>query len=135
MTSSTQCSTGKRKFRNQQTAEQVLSDIWRTPRSGRTLENHAYQCAECLSWHLTSQPPRKTLPMPEPRWEEIGPRIRQAREDKGLDLFTCALRVGCTALTLERYEEGSAVSPKRLEKISEVTGRSEFWLRYGRDPR
>ena len=70
--------------------------------------------------------------MPEPQWDKIGPRIKQAREEAGLDRRIFSIRIGVRIDTVFRYEEGAPVSPKRMEKIAEVTHTTEMWLRYGR---
>lgn len=57
--------------------------------------------------------------------EEIGRRIKQARDDADLTQQELADRIGVqTAQSISRYERGQTeVSTKRLRKIAEATGK------------
>jgi transcriptional regulator with XRE-family HTH domain len=57
--------------------------------------------------------------------EEIGQRIKQAREDAGFTQAELADRIGvATAQSISRYERGETeVSAKRLRRIAEATGK------------
>jgi len=50
-------SCGKRRFRSREAAEKALSRLTaiRDPGLART-EQRAYQCPDCVFWHLTSSP-------------------------------------------------------------------------------
>lgn len=130
------CPSGKRKFPSEEAATAVIRRMWSHQyRGGKKLLTRAYQCENCRHWHTTSKrAPKKPLPMPEPQWDKIGPRIRQAREEAGLDQQTLAIRIGVNLNTMIRFEEGrSNISASRMEQIARVTHRTEFWLRYGRE--
>jgi transcriptional regulator with XRE-family HTH domain len=69
--------------------------------------------------------------------EEIGQRIRQAREDAGLTQAELADKIDvATAQSISRYERGETeVSARRLRRIAEATGKplSFFILESGEE--
>lgn len=63
---------------------------------------------------------------------DIGSRIREAREGQGLTAEKMAPLVGVTMGTLLRYERGETgkkgIGFSRLAKIAEVTGKPLSWF-------
>jgi hypothetical protein len=48
--------TGKKKYRTEGEADDMLGRIWSLCKPGRRLESRYYQCDHCGQWHLTSMP-------------------------------------------------------------------------------
>jgi repressor LexA len=62
----------------------------------------------------------------------IGVRIREARENKGLDQATLASKLDVATRTLQRWEKGEQVPDAvTLAKIGELTGTLAHWLLAG----
>jgi len=62
----------------------------------------------------------------------IGTRIREARENKGLDQATLAAKLDVATRTLQRWEKGEQVPDAvALGKISGITGTLTNWLLTG----
>jgi len=65
----------------------------------------------------------------------IGTRIREARENKGLDQATLAAKLDLATRTLQRWEKGEQVPDAvTLAKIGELTGTLTHWLLTGEGP-
>lgn len=62
--------------------------------------------------------------------QELGQRIREAREEAGFTAEQMAPLVGVTMGTLLRHERGETkrISYERLARIGEVTGKPLSWF-------
>lgn len=61
----------------------------------------------------------------------IGERIAKAREEAGLRQEDLAELVGVATRTIQNYEAGSTTAYRKINRISEVTGRSVEWILHG----
>src|SRR5262249_32471097 len=69
---------------------------------------------------------------PRPSWADaVGPRIREAREGKGLSRSDLADLMLYHVNTLRGYEEADPVPWKELPKFADALGVSLRWLLYG----
>ena len=63
------------------------------------------------------------------RYEEIGGRIRFARESAGFTQARVGARLGATGSTITNYEKGKRrVQIEDLERLSEILGRPTTWF-------
>ena len=66
---------------------------------------------------------------------QVGARIKQARERRGLSQEALALLLGVTKGLVSQYETGITSTPsKRFSQLAEVLGVSTDWLLTGGEP-
>ena len=63
--------------------------------------------------------------------EHIGKRLRSVRIQKNLTLEQLGLLVGTTYQTIQRIENGTALSPKDIMAIAETLDVNPAWLQFG----
>jgi transcriptional regulator with XRE-family HTH domain len=66
--------------------------------------------------------------------QEIGARIKRAREEKGLRQEDLADLINVSTRTIQGYEAGETSQYRRLKAIGEVTGRPVEWFLHGDRP-
>jgi len=72
------------------------------------------------------------LTLEEMAFSELGARLRQAREQKGLTRQYVAKNVGISVRTFDRWERGDfEPSLKKLARLAELYGTSIGWLIVG----
>lgn len=122
------CVTGKRRYRDQASAELMLARITvqDDPRRAK-LPQRAYECPNCAGWHLTSMrsiPPSRTpLPTASPkRIKEQRQRTAMLKAKYGDERPTCAVP-GCWQWAddahepLSRARGGSITDPENVVAI------------------
>ncbi len=66
-------------------------------------------------------------------YREVGPRIRQARLEKGLTQRELAFLVGVSERSMQMYEAGQIVPFKYMERLARFLDRPTHWFYHGGD--
>ena len=81
------------------------------------------------AWHTAA------MRQPTIKSAQVGARIKQARERRGLSQEALALLLGVTKGLVSQYETGITSTPsKRFSQLAEVLGVSTDWLLTGGEP-